>query len=507
MPDFGGAAEGRDAAASIEFELHARVRHVVPVNRQAGARQIRRAGEADTLAHRQPAEPCAPVGSVGDTADALGKADRADAQVICGQRVRLLDDPQPEIGRIDRQPLGDLVQLNFLPEAALRRSVSAFGSAGRLVREHAATLKPVRGNLVGHRLERAGVEGARDAVRSIRAPVEQCPHLQPRDGAVVPDPGLEVHQHRMAAAMAIEHFFAVQTDLHRTIEQHRRLADDNLMMERIALAAESTAVGGCDDANVCGRERQGLRQRAVHVMRGLGARPQHELAVGVERGDGRVLLDRQVRIALIEERVFEHVVGARERGVDVAERERHDLVDIPRVTVLVHARVVVRQALQRVGERAQRLILDIDQIEGFERRQFVARDHRRNRVAHEADAVGGERVLVLADRQDAVGDWKIAAGEHQVHARMRHRPRRIDAYHARVRHRRAEQLAVKHARQHDVVGELRLSRHLRPRVDATSWLADDVHERAPAGLAVKAVAVAGRVTGCAIAASTASKIC
>src|SRR5262249_38081927 len=38
LTDFGGAAERGDAAAAIELELYARVRHVVPVDREAGAR-------------------------------------------------------------------------------------------------------------------------------------------------------------------------------------------------------------------------------------------------------------------------------------------------------------------------------------------------------------------------------------------------------------------------------------------------------------------------------------
>ena len=49
----------------------------------------------------------------------------ADAQVVRGQRVGPLDDPQAQVGRIDREPLGDLVELNLLAEAALRRAVPA----------------------------------------------------------------------------------------------------------------------------------------------------------------------------------------------------------------------------------------------------------------------------------------------------------------------------------------------------------------------------------------------
>ena len=114
--------------------------------------------------------------------------------------------------------------------------------------------------------------------------------------------GLEPHQHRMAAAMAVEDLLAREADLHRAIEHQRGLGDDHLVVERIALAAEAAAVGRRDDADVRRRHRQRLRERAVHVVRRLRARPEHQLAVGILRRDRGVLLDRQVGVALIEER-------------------------------------------------------------------------------------------------------------------------------------------------------------------------------------------------------------
>src|SRR6185369_8759102 len=134
----GRAAERRHAAAAIELELHAGVRHVVVVDRQAGAGQIRRAGDADAAAVRQLAERVLPVGGLRHATHAFGETDGADAEVVRGQRVRLFDDPEAELGGIDRQGLGDLVELNLLAEAALRRAVAALRTARRLVGEDAA---------------------------------------------------------------------------------------------------------------------------------------------------------------------------------------------------------------------------------------------------------------------------------------------------------------------------------------------------------------------------------
>ena len=75
-----------------------------------------------------------------------------------------------------------------------------------------------------------------------------------------------------------------------------------------------------------------------------------ELAVRIRRRDRGVLLDRQVRVPLEEEHVLEDAVGAGERRVDVAELERHRLVDVAVVAVVVDARLGVREAVLGIGD-------------------------------------------------------------------------------------------------------------------------------------------------------------
>src|SRR5206468_12017372 len=161
---------------------------------------------------------------------------RADVQVVGRERLRLLDDAQAQLGGIDRQRFRDLVELNLLAEAALGRAVPTLRAARRLVREDAAPLKVIRRDMVGDRLQRAGVERARDAVRAVRAAVEQRPEMDAGDRPVPLDAGLEVHQHRMTPTMAVEHFFAREADLDGSIEDPCRLADADLVVEWIALA-------------------------------------------------------------------------------------------------------------------------------------------------------------------------------------------------------------------------------------------------------------------------------
>src|SRR5213079_2051770 len=104
-------------------------RHIVPVDRQARTREVRRTGEADAAAGWELAKFRRPGGRLDDAADALGEADGADAQIIRGERVRLFDDAQAQFRRVELQLLCNLVELNFLAEPALRRAVSAFRAA------------------------------------------------------------------------------------------------------------------------------------------------------------------------------------------------------------------------------------------------------------------------------------------------------------------------------------------------------------------------------------------
>ena len=83
--------------------------------------------------------------------------------------------------------------MNFLTEAGLDGAVAAFGAAGRLVGERAAALKMIALDLVGGRLQSAGVEGAGYAVGAVSAAVDQRLQMHAGDGAVFFYAGFEFH--------------------------------------------------------------------------------------------------------------------------------------------------------------------------------------------------------------------------------------------------------------------------------------------------------------------------
>ena len=130
-----------------------------------------------------------------------------------------------------------------------------------------------------------------------------------------------------------------------------------------------------------------FRERPVHVVRRLGRRPERQLSVGAEVGDRGVLLERQVRVALVEEEVLVHAVGAREPLLRVAELHRHELVDVGLVAVVVDRRLGRREAVVDRADRRQRLVVHGDEVQRLEGGVLVHRRDGGDRVADEADAI------------------------------------------------------------------------------------------------------------------------
>ena len=164
LSDVDLAAEDRHSPAAVQLELHARVRHVVPVDRQPRAADVGRARQADPLARRQVAELLFPPRALDHRVDALRQPHRPDTQVVGGQRLGRHEVPEAQRGGVDPKPLGDLVEVHFEGEAGLRGAVTAFRAAGRLVGEAAQTVEFVVLHRVRHGLERSGVIRAGDAV-------------------------------------------------------------------------------------------------------------------------------------------------------------------------------------------------------------------------------------------------------------------------------------------------------------------------------------------------------
>jgi hypothetical protein len=133
----------------------------------------------------------------------------------------------------------------------------------------------------------------------------------------------------------------------------------------------------------------------------------------------------------------------------------------------VHLLGAGRDRLEHVGDGRQILVLDQDRLRRCHRLGLALGGDRGNGLAVEAHLVDRDHGPV-ADRMtpELVDVGEIAIGEDADDTRHRLGDAGVDRDDARVRHRRAQHLAVQHPREHDVTCELGLAAQLLPCVAA-----------------------------------------
>ena len=452
--------------------MYAGVGHGVPVDGVAGAGQVTGARQAYAPAQGQFPVFVLPAGTFGHPVDALGQADTAYLQVIGRQRPRLLDHVETQFGRVNFQPIRDLVELYFLAEAGLNGAVAALRPARGLVGEHPAGIEGIARQVVGDRLQHRRIERAGDTVGTVSAAVQQGLQVHGGQRAVYVHAGAKFHQHRVAAAMAVKYLFAVQADLDGTAQHQRGFDNDDFVVERVGLAAETTAVGRGDDADMGHGQVQGLGHSPVHVVGALGAGPEGYPAFSLRHADCGMLLQGQVGIAFEEKDVLEHVGAVRQALLHVTELVAEAFMDVPLFAVVVQPGGLLFQRLNGVGDGIQRFVLDPDQFQRLFRGELVSGNDRGNGVADETHFFPAQGLFILAYRQYAVFIGKILTGQDQLHAGMAFRPADIDRPDKGMGHVGTQQLAMQHARQHDVVGKAGLPCHLVGAIHAPARFTD-----------------------------------
>src|SRR5882672_10161827 len=147
-------------------------------------------------------------------------------------------------------------------------------------------------------------------------------------------------------------------------------------------------------------------------------------------------------------------------------------MNVSRVAVFMNAWLVDQNGFIDRGNRVQRFIFHLDEVHRVEGDVLVNCCDCRYRIADETNFVDAERMFVLADGKNSVRDWQILAGDNCEHAGQHYRLRDVDVFDHGVWQMSAENFAVEHARQHDVVRKLRLAGALRARVNLAKRLAD-----------------------------------
>jgi hypothetical protein len=176
--------------------------------------------------------------------------------------------------------------------------------------------------------------------------------------------------------------------------------------------------------------------------------------------------------------------GVAEAVADVRARlgaQRGEIREVPGQRLApVHERGAGGERLFQRDHGRHRLVVHLDELERLSGGRFVRGDGGRHRLALEADDVDGQDGSV-AERRAAIGitPGQLCAGQHDDDARQRAGAGGIDAGEARVRVRRAQNLGVRHAGQHQVGHIPRAARDLLDAVDPRHRPADVPH-RPPA---------------------------
>ena len=198
---------------------------------------------------------------------------------------------------------------------------------------------------------------------------------------------------------------------------------------------------------------------AVRVRR-LGGAPQGQLAADrVQVGDYAAGLQRRGMRAGVEHVLGHHDVGGGERGVGgglVARLPVEDVVvGLAGQVVTDHRGAGVQRPLG-VDHGRQRLVLDVDELQGVAGRVAVLGDHERDLLALVADLVGGQHGLHVPGQGRHPGQVALGqglAGDHRLDLGMGQRVGGVHGHDPGVRQRAAQHRAVQHARQLDVIHE------------------------------------------------------
>ena len=140
------------------------------------------------------------------------------------------------------------------------------------------------------------------------------------------------------------------------------------------------------------------------------------------------------------ETVLAHQIGRGEPGVEIAEFMVDLALDIAGL-VVVQQHGVRRAGGFRIVVGRQLAQLEFDQIDRALRRFGVDRRHRGDRLAAIAHPAARQRIFVHGDRQHAVGDRAILAGDHRDDAVERERLADVDADNVAVADRTAQDAA------------------------------------------------------------------
>ena len=385
---------------------------------------------------------------------------------------------------IDAECARGLVREALQHEAGLRPSGAAIRVRRHRGREHSRDRRVDRRRRIDAR-KQGGVDRARDRGadgRNVGAEVRQGLDAEAEEAAVRIERERAARDVVARLVVGDEALGARRHPAHRAAQPARRPRDDRLLGIVLALVAEAAADVGRDHSDRELGEAELLGDEPADEVGHLRGRVERErIPVGARERDRRARLDGAAGEPVVVELQFDGVRGLRERTLD-----RCGVAALPAEAhvarrVGVQLRCADRERIRRRGRRGQRLVIDLDELGGVERRAAALRQNDRHRLAdvphalareRPARRLGHRRAVVRADRPqrthrpDAVRRH-VGADEDRDDAGGGRRRTDVDRADARVRVRRAHDRAVQCIGNGEIGDEL-----AAPREEAQVLLAE-----------------------------------
>ncbi len=409
-----------------------------------GAGDEAAAADADPLSGRELALFRRPAGNLLGLVQTSHELTGVDLEIVRRRGVGPARVQPADFYRIDAQIFSDHVQLTFESIARLGHSMAALRRARGQVGVHAEAVELEIVEFIDERQHRSGVIRRGDAQAGVGSAVENVPAMHPGDLAFFGNAGGQLDVLGVAPAVMKEDFLAIENDFDRPAGFHRQRGADVLGRRRLQLAAEAAADEGLDHAHIAHLQSEHAGDVVLKVVGRLGAGPDGELAV-FPFADGGVRLHGGVIGPVALKAVGPDVVALMESLFHVAEFLVYLDADVALV-LRVDLGLVFVHRRERVQNRRQDLVFDVDQAERLDGGLLVHRGHGRNLVADLEHFFDGEYGLVVAGRGDAVkGRRHVLRRNDGLDARQPLRLGGVDAEDPGVGVGAAQDLADEHA--------------------------------------------------------------
>ena len=347
-----------------------------------------------------------PARTVDNLVETFIQRTTGDTQPIDRPAIWLNQVAAAKFNGINPQVVGNLIQMHLYGVAWLRCAMAALGATGRLVGKEAHPLELVTGEVVGDRLQCARVIGCCHAIRAICPAIQERAEVHSCERSILLHACLDPHLDGMSPSVDQENLLAGAGDLDRSPGAARQLGGADLVREWVGLAAEAAADRRRDHANARGWQSQHFADLAVDIMRRLRRSPQGHFAangvagVGFPVCDTGVRFKRRVVVAFVVEPVFTDVVRRGKTRLHIAKFVRDGFMDIAGTRFIVDFHLWMCQSLVDTHESRQYLVFHFDELHGLVKNIGIQRGNGGNRVAHVADFVDSQGILILAGRKN-----------------------------------------------------------------------------------------------------------